>query len=121
MEGPLGADQEGAELPLLDDHPLGAALEDPLPGAVHVPVARELARLGVIHHQEVDLAEELEEDILLALDPVVHRVADHELRRLDLAQDAELELRIDVAEEEIVGGTEAFGELRLEVGEDAEA
>ena len=43
---------------------------------------------------------------LLALDPVVHGVAHHQLGPLDLIQHAELELGIDVAEEDELGGPE---------------
>src|SRR2546422_7194171 len=38
----------------------GPARQDPLCRAVDVPVARELARLGVVHHQDVDVAEQLD-------------------------------------------------------------
>ena len=107
-------------LALLDHNALGAATENPLAGAMDVPVTAQLAGLAVVHHQDVHAREEVEECRLLSLDPVVHRVAHHHFRLLHLREHADLELGVDVAEKEKLRRTKLLGELGLEVGEDAE-
>ena len=57
---------------------------------------------------------------LLALDPVVHRIAHDERGSRHLAQDAELQLGIDVAEKKELGRAKGLGKLGLKVGEHAE-
>ena len=56
----------------------------------------------------------------LALDPVVHGVTHHQLGRLYLAQHVELQHRIDVAQEEVLGVAPAVGELGPEIGKHPE-
>src|SRR5205814_2274521 len=64
--------EQGAVLALLDDGYLGPVLEHPACRAVDVPIARELVRLGVVHHQDIDVAQQLEQQVPLGVDPVVH-------------------------------------------------
>jgi len=66
-------------------------------------------------------AEQLEQRLALPLDPVVHGIAHDQPGPFHLAQHAELELGIDVAQEDVLGGPEGFGDLGLEVGEHAES
>jgi len=79
-----GIHEQRAMLALLDHHHLGAASEDPVRRPIDVPVARELARFRIVHHQDVDMAKQLEQQILLALNPVVHRIAGDQLGLFDL-------------------------------------
>jgi hypothetical protein len=87
---------------------------------VDVPVAAQLSGLAVVHHEHVHPAEQLEQGLALPLDPIIHGVAHDEPRPLHLAQHAELKLRIDVTQEDVLGGAEGLGNLGLEVGEHAE-
>src|SRR5258707_14003758 len=67
------------------------------------------------------MAQELEQQILLALNPVVHRIAGDQLGLFYLIEDVELQLRIDVAEEDVLGVAEFFRDAGLKFGEDTEA
>ena len=108
LEGGVVVHKQRAVLPLLDDGHLGTMREHPACRAVDVPVAGQLARFGVVHHQDVDVAQQLEQEIALRLDPIVHGIAGHERRMRDLVEDAELQLGVDVAEERVAGVAEGL-------------
>ncbi len=81
---------------------------------------RQLTRLGIIERHEIDVAQEIQDVGAPALNPEVHRVARDEFRLLDLAQDIQLQARIDVGEEEIGRRAKLFRNLRAEVREHTE-
>ncbi len=66
------------------------------------------------------MAQQLEQQILLTLNPVVHRIAGDQLGLFYLIEHVELQLRIDVAEEDVFGVAEFFRDAGLKVGEDTE-
>ena len=107
-------------LSLLDHHPRGPVGEDPAAGPMDVPVSAQLAGLTVVDHEDVDPESSCSSARLLALDPVVHRVADDQLRTLHLLEDAQLEIGIDVAQEEKARGAEGWGKTRTKVREHTE-
>ena len=120
LERRLGAHEQRAVLALLHDREPRSAREDPAGRPVDVPVARQLARLGVVHHENVDVAQQLEQQVPLRVDPVVHRVAGDELGVLHLVEHAELQLGVDVAEEHVAGVAELGRQLGAELREYAE-
>ena len=87
-------------------------------GQVRLP--GQLARLLVVEQQHVDALEQLHQLRALDVDPEVHRVAGDELRLLRLLEHAELQHRIDVGEEHVVGVGPAGGQLGAEVLKDVE-
>ena len=80
----------------------------------------EHARFLIVDHQGVDLGERLHQIVALDVDPQVHGVGCDQLRRANLAQHVELELRIDVAEQHELGILVRLGQLGLKVTEHAE-
>src|SRR4029079_4899525 len=117
IEGPTRLDEERAVLAPLDDHPPGPMPEDPAPGPMDVPIATQLTRLAVVHHEDIDPGKQLEQGRLLSLDPVVHGVADHQLGARHLLQYAKLEIGIDVSQEDELCRPKGGWETRLEVSE----
>jgi hypothetical protein len=107
-------------LSLLDHDALRPLPQDPPPGPMDIPVSTQLSGLTVVHHEDVHPGQEAEQRRLLALDPVVHGIAHHQLGLLHLFQNAELKLGIDVAEEEKTSRTEGVGQPRLKLGEHSE-
>ena len=107
-------------LALLDHGHRRAVFQDPLRGAVDVPVARELTRLGIVHHEDVDVPQQVQQPVALGLDPIVHGVARHQLRLRDLIQYPELQLGVDVAEEHEARGAKRRRQLGPEAREHAE-
>src|SRR5690606_20880513 len=79
-----------------------------------------LADFRVVDQQQVDPAQQLQQRVPLPLDPVVHRVARHQTRRVHLVEHLHLELGVDVRQEQPLGAAEALGQARRERGEDAE-
>ena len=117
----VAGEHERAMLALLDEHGLRALVHDPARRLHEVGTLGELARLAVVERDEVDMLEQFEHVGAPRLDPEVHRVAGDELGRLHLPQHLELETRVDVGEEDVLGVGELRRDLRLEVREDAEA
>src|SRR5208282_1599418 len=88
-------------------------------GAEEVVFAGELARFGIVDHENVDVLEGFAQLGVGALDPVVHGVHGGEFgSAVDLVEDVALEIRGDVGEEDVFGIAIFFGEARLEFGED---
>ena len=83
-------------------------------------LAGQLAGLGVVDEEQVDPAQHLEQGLLLRGDPEVHGVGRHDPRRPHLVEHGELQLRVDVAEEDVARVAEGLGQLGAEVGEDVE-
>src|SRR5438105_7111528 len=113
-------EHERAVLALLDDHELGAAAHDPSRRLDEVVLLGQLARLALVDGDQVDTREELEELGTTTLDPEVHRIAGDELGSLHLGENVELQPWIDVAEKDKRRAPELIGNLRTEVGENAE-
>src|SRR5438067_1647948 len=120
LEGRVAIHQQRAVLTLLDHGHLGPTREHPVRGPVDVPVARELAGLGIVHHEDVDVTQQLEQQVALRVNPIVHGVARHERRVRDLLEDAQLQLGVDVSEKHKTRLTELLGELGPELGEHTE-
>ena len=66
------------------------------------------------------MAEQLQQQVALGVDPVIHGVARDERRLFHLIEHAELQLGVDVAEEEVARIPELGRELGAEVGEHAQ-
>ena len=113
--------EEGrAVLALLGDDGARAELHRGAGGAGQVRLAGQLADLGVVDDQAVDLGDRRQQRVLGGVDPEVHRVQPAEARAVALGADLALQVWLDVGEEEGVGGFRLGGELRLELAEDAE-
>ncbi len=82
--------------------------------------ARQLAQLGVVEDQAVDVLDRPHEVLAGGVDPQVHRVERDEARVGQLAAHVELQLRLDVRQEQHVAGARALGQLRAEPLEHAE-
>ena len=91
-------------------------------GRLHeVRLLGELAGLGIVHGDDIDLAEHAPERRVLPFDPEVHRVEGHQLRPLlHLAEHVELEPGVDVGEEEVGHTGQRGRELGAKVGENVE-
>ena len=89
--------------------------------AIDVPVAGQLAGLGIVHHQDVDVAQQLEEQIAFTLNPIVHRITGDQLRLLHLVEHTQLQFGIDVTQEHKLCVTEFLGDTRVEVREHPES
>ena len=113
-------EHERAVLALLDHDVLRAAFHDPARRLDEVELLGELARLGVVQRDQIDVREQLEQVGTPALDPEVHRVAGDELRLGDLRQHVELQPRIDVPEKHERRVPKLLGNLRPKVREHAE-
>ncbi len=118
-DGVVG-EQKRAVLALLDDERLGAHVADPGRGANQVGLVRQLASLGVVDDEAVDLREGRPEAVRGVLDPVVHRVGHHEFGIVHLVQHIALDARLQVAEAHDVAVEVALREVRLERSEDVE-
>ena len=66
------------------------------------------------------MPQQLKQPVALGVDPIVHRIARHQFRVLDLIQYAELQLGVDVAEEHVARGAERRRQLGPEAREHAE-
>ena len=117
-EAVLG-EERGAVLALLGDHRPRPQLHHRAGGPGQVGLAGQLADLGVVDDQAVDLGDRRPQRVPGGLDPEVHRVEAAEVGAA-LGADLALQVGLDVGEEEGVGGLRALRELRLELGEDAE-
>jgi len=65
-------------------------------------LARELPRFAVIDEQHVQLAHHLAQILIMIRDPVIHRVAAHQLRPGHLLANLQLQHRIDVGQKQVV-------------------
>ena len=119
-EEALVGHHRGAVLPLLgDDH--ARAPFAYLPGGSHqVGLTGELAQLGVVEHQAVDLRDRLDQRVARGLDPQVHRVERDKPCVRALLSDVALEVGLNVGQEEHVRGSRSLRQLRAEVREDVE-
>ena len=98
----VAGEEQRAVLAALHDHGARAEAED-LPRRLHdVVLAGELARLGVVHEEQVHALQRLEQALALRGDPEVHRVARDEARRAHLVEHRALQVRVDVAEEDVL-------------------
>src|SRR5690606_24994832 len=120
VEDQIPGEEHRAVLPLLDDHHLRAMPLDPARGAQEVVIARQLACLAVVHHQQVYARQQFQKRLTLAGDPEIHGVAGDKTRRVDLPQHVQLKLGVDVAENDVPGVAEPRRQLWLEIGEHAE-
>ena len=116
----LSREQCGSVLTPLGDH-------DPRPHVHHRPRGPGQARLrgqhpqlGVVQHQAVDLGDRGDQRVAGGVDPEVHRVEGRQPRGLALASNAPLEVGLDVSQKQHVRLPRRLGQLRLEIGEDAE-
>ena len=119
-EEALRGEQRRAVLALLGDDGARAELHHGAGGAGQVRLAGQLADLGVVDDQAVDLGDRRQQRVLGRVDPEVHRVQAAEARAVALGADLALQVGLDVGEEEGVGRLRLRGELRLELAEDAE-
>ena len=118
-EAVLG-EQRRAVLALLGDDRARAQLHHRAGGPGEVRLAGQLADLGVVDDQAVDLGDRRQQRVLGGFDPEVHRVEAAEAGAAALGADLALQVGLDVGEEEGVGRLRGVGELRLELAEDAE-
>jgi hypothetical protein len=81
-----------------DDH-LGTHIHRCAGRAGQIRLARQLADLGVVQQQAVDLGDRRLQRVPRRVEPEVHRVQAHELGSLTGSPDLELEIGLDVAEE----------------------
>ena len=80
----------------------------------------QLPRLRVVEEQDVDDLRALLSGSSLALDPVVHGVAEDQLGRRTCSSTCALQHRVDVGQEDVVAVAVGLGDLRREVLEDVE-
>src|SRR5439155_10349207 len=116
----VAALQKRAVLPLFYHNRLGAEGEDRAGGLVRQRFPGDLARLFLVDDQHANPAENPEQLRPLALDPVIHRVRENELRLLELIQNVPLQYRIDVGEEDGLERAGLAGQLGLESLEDVQ-
>src|SRR5206468_2600608 len=105
---------------LLDDGDLRSQRQDRAGGLVHEGFARQLPRFLLVDEEDAHALQDLQELLPLSVDPVVHRVAEHQTRMLQLIQDLALEHGIDVREEHVGEGAQAVVEPGTELLEDVE-
>ena len=119
-EAAMVGEHQDAVLALLDHQ--GPRSQSPNgPRRLHdVPLARELARLGVVDEQHIYLGQGFLELAKLARDPEVHGVAGHETRPLHLPKHLVLQDGVDVPEEHVARVLVGGGDLGLEELEDVE-
>ena len=98
---------------------IGAGLFDMVDGRV-ARATSQVTRFGVVDQDDVDQGQDLLERVKLVVNPVVHCVADHNLWPVHLRQDVALQVRINVAEEQIFQGPMFGSYLWGEIGKHIE-
>ena len=104
-EEAVGGHEDGAVLALLGDDRRRPPGEDLARRGHQVRPPGELAHLGVVEHDAVDLADDVDERVAGDVDPQVHRVQRHEAGVDALRAHLRLQLGLDVGQEDDVGGT----------------
>jgi hypothetical protein len=113
---PIRARQEDRSvLAFLDHDDLGSHGEDRPRRPPQIRLAGEIARLAVVQDDDVHLGERAHQGLALAVDPEVHGVAHHELRRAHLVEHLLLQVRIDVGEKQMARAAELLAEPGLEI------
>ena len=116
----VAREEERPVLAPLDDHRARAEGEDPAGRLDDVVLLGELARLGVVHEQEIHPLQRPEQALALRRDPEVHGVARDEPRSADLVEHGPLQIGVDVAEKDVLRVAIMGGQLRVELGEHVE-
>src|SRR5579872_3511630 len=90
-------------------------------GAHQVVFAGELARFGIVNHQDVRVAQRLAKLLGRALDPIIHRVQRNDFgAAFNLMQNRTLQRGIDIRQKNVTGRLVRFGKTRLKIREDIE-
>src|SRR3990172_10232950 len=88
-------------LPLLHDDGLRSQAQDRAGRSVRERLPGQLARLLLVDEQNSDALQRLQEVRALAVDPVVHRIAEDQARLRELLEDLPLENGIDVRQKDV--------------------
>src|SRR5207237_1328257 len=108
------AKHQSAVLTALDNERLWPHVHNFSRSAHEVWLVGKHSRFGVINDENIDVLYRSLHRLWFALNPEIHAVARDNARPLDLFQHAELKLRIDVAQEDILRRAIGIGNNRLE-------
>jgi len=116
----VGRDEHRSVLALFDDDEAADVLEDGAACFDEVGLARQHSGFAIVEDDAVDALEGLEQIVAEVVDPEVHRVADDEFGRRQLAQELSLDGWVRVGEEDVVGVLQGVGDSRRGFGDDVE-